>query len=131
MTRFDASDPTERRKLFADAIVAHRNRNSAFLTVEPEALPPNAPDEQLPWIQFAEKTISMDCTDDELSRLKELVGEYPEFRIETLESPEEVEGTHVEISARSDANRLAGFIDHAFQAVYGYEDEYTAWVVSI
>ena len=32
MTRFDASDPTERRKLFADAIVAHRKRSSPFTT---------------------------------------------------------------------------------------------------
>lgn len=131
MTRFDASTPGDRRSLFADAVLAHRQRNSEFLTVEPDDLPPTAADELLPWIQFSERTFSMDCTDTELDRLKSLVSEFPEFRIESLDSPEEAEGTHAQISARSDANRLASFIDGAFQRVYGYDEEYTAWVVAI
>jgi len=131
MTRFDAATPTERRKLFADAITAHRKRNSPFLTVEPAELPSDADDELRPWIQFTEKTFAMDCTDAELDRLKSLVSEFPEFRIESLDSPDEAEGTHARISARSDANRLASFMDAAFQRVYGYDDTYTAWVVAI
>jgi len=131
MTRFDAATPTERRKLFADAITAHRKRNSPFLTVEPAELPPDTDDELFPWIQFTEKTFAMDCTDAELDRLKSLVSEFPEFRIESLDSPDEAEGTHAQISARSDANRLASFMDAAFQQVYGYDDTYTAWVVAI
>ncbi len=134
MTRFDASTPGDRRSLFADAILAHRQRNSEFLTVEPDAAPStaeDAEDELLPWIQFTERTFAMDCTADELDRLKSLVSEFPEFRIESLDSPEEAEGTHAQISARSDANRLASFIDAAFQRVYGYDKEFTAWVVAI
>ena len=131
MTRFDADSDTERRKLFAEAIDAHRKRDSEFLTIEPDELPPEADDELLPWIQFSDTTISMDCTDAELDRLKGLLDSYPEFRAESLESPEEAEGTHARISARSDANRLAMFIDEAFQTVYGYESGYRAWVVAI
>ena len=150
MTRFDADTSADRRKLFADAVTAHRERGSAFLTVEVEP-----PREKLqfgepsgdgeseeptddgdgesppPWIQFAEKTFNLDCTDEELSRLHDLLDEYPEFRIDEQETPEEAEGTNVRISARSDANRLAGFLDRAFAAVYDQPDDYRAWVVQI
>ena len=151
MTRFDADAAADRRKLFADAVTAHRERGSAFLTVEVE--PPReelqfgesnddgaqegSPDEEAdaasppPWIQFAEKTFNLDCTDDELSRLHGLLDDYPEFRIDERESPEEAEGTNVRISARSDANRLAGFLDRAFAEVYDQPEDYRAWVVQI
>ncbi|QZX99995.1 hypothetical protein [Halobaculum rubrum] len=159
MTRFDADTPAGRRKLFADAVTAHRERGSAFLTVEVE--PPReeiqfgesdgetdfeepaddeahtedgeTPDDESapPWIQFAEKTFNLDCTDEELARLHDLLDDYPEFRIEERETPEEAEGTNVRISARSDANRLAGFLDRAFAAVYDRPDDYRAWVVQV
>jgi len=154
MTRFDADAPADRRKLFADAVTAHRRRGSAFLTVEVE--PPREElqfgesdgddaedpdgdadseaggrDEAPPWIQFAEKTFNLDCTDEELARLHDLLDEYPEFRIDERETPEEAEGTNVRISARSDANRLAGFIDRAFLEVYDRPEDYRAWVVQI
>lgn len=158
MTRFDADEPTERRKLFADAVTAHRTRGSAFLTVEArepaqavefgedaggpdggdgsgsgggeeetDLDEPRAP----PWIQFAEKTFNLDCTDGELDRLNELLEEYPEFRIDGMESPEEAEGTNVRISARSDANRLADFLERAFREVYERPEGYRAWVVRV
>lgn len=128
MTRFSADTPVERRKLFADAVVAHRGRGSPFLTVET----PKTGDEAIdPWIQLSEKTLNMDCTDAELERLKSMLDDYPEFRIDRLESPEDAEGTNVRITARSDANRLAEFVDRAFQEVYGREESYTAWAVEI
>ena len=141
MTRFDADTPTERRKLFADAVTAHRTRGSAFLTVE--AAPPESPafdpggddeeenDDPQPWLQFAEKTFNLDTTDAELDRVKSLVDEFPEFRIDELESPEEAEGTNVRITARSDANRLADFADRVFREVYERDEDYRAWVVAI
>ncbi|MFB6155784.1 MAG: hypothetical protein ABEJ22_07800 [Haloferacaceae archaeon] len=128
MTRFDADTPKERQKLFADAVFAHRNRGSAFLTVEAE---PEGEDEPAPWVQFADKTFNLDCTDEELERLEDLLGSFPEFRIDALESPEEAEGTNVRITARSDANRLAGFVDRVFQTVYGRDGDYRAWVVAV
>ena len=148
MTRFDAADPGERRKLFADAVAAHRSRGSAFLTVEAELTEAEReaqsgdgdgggdgadadPDPVAPWIQFADQTFNLDCTDEELERLEALVGEFPEFRIDGMESPEEAEGTNVRITARSDANRLAQFVDRAFREVYGREEDYRAWVTEI
>lgn len=153
MTRFDASDPTDRQKLFAEAVTAHRERGSAFLTVEAELTADEqaraddlageesdaetATDEsaetppQVPWVQFADQTLNLDCTDAELDRLKSLLAAFPEFRIDQLESPEESEGTNVRITARADANRLAGFVERVFLTVYERPDDYRAWVVQL
>ncbi|ELY57533.1 hypothetical protein [Natronolimnohabitans innermongolicus] len=43
MTRFDATEPTKRRKLYVDAITAHRERGSAFLTLEADTSATDAP----------------------------------------------------------------------------------------
>jgi hypothetical protein len=139
MTRFDAADAAGRRKLFAEAVLAHRNRGSPFLTVEvdPADAPETDADERdeeeshVPWIQFAEKTVNLDCTDAELDRLKALLDEFPEFRIEQIERPEEAEGANVRVTARSDASRLGQFLDRALQATYGLDDDYRAWVTEL
>lgn len=142
MTRFDADTPTERRKLFADAVTAHRTRGSGFLTIEAEkpetvsfgedAVDDEDGDEEVPpWLQFAEKTFNLDVADEEHERLNDLVDDYPEFRIDALESPDTAEGTNVRITARSDANRLADFADRVFREVYDLDEEYRAWVVQV
>ncbi|WP_152042007.1 hypothetical protein [Salinigranum salinum] len=137
MTRFDADTPAERRKLFAEAIVAHRTRGSPFLTVEVDADPEiDGTDDDGdalpgPWIQFAEQTFNLDVTDDERARLETLLDEFREFRIDEVHSPEESEGTNLRITARSDANRLAGFVDRTFQEVYGRDEDYRAWVTQL
>jgi hypothetical protein len=155
VTRFDATDPTERQKLFADAVTAHRERGSPFLTIEAEltdaeqarvddlaegedeADAETASDEsaetppQVPWVQFADQTVNLDCTDEELDRLKDLLSAFPEFRIDQLESPEEAAGTNVRITARADANRLASFVERVFLTVYERPDDYRAWVVQL
>ena len=132
MTRFDAATETERVKLFADAATAHRNRSSEVMTVDVD------PDSDVtdggeipPWIQLAGTEVVMDCTDAELDRLKALLGEFPEFRIDELVSPEEAEGTNAVVSARSDASRVAGFIERAFREVYELEADYRAWVTQV
>jgi len=137
MTRFDAADAAERRKLFAEAVLAHRNRGSQFCTIEVD--PADAPDVDaddddhapVPWIQFAEKTFNLDCTDAELDRLKGLLSEFPACRIDNIERPEEAEGANVRITARSDANRLGQFADRALQVTYGLDDDYRAWVTQV
>lgn len=132
MTRFDADDPRERRKLFADAFVAHRERASAFVTFEvdhDEEI--DGEDESAPWVQFADQTFNVDVTEEELDRLKSMLDEFPEFRIDQMESPDSAEGTNVRITARSDANRLAAFVDRTFQAVYGRNEDYRAWVAAV
>jgi len=131
MTRFDATDADTRRELFAATVTAHRERGSEFCTLEPDETPPDSDDDLVPWIQFGGTTVALDCTDSELDRLKELLGEYPDFRIDDLESPEEAEGTHVQITTHSDADRLAEFFETVFRRAFGYPEEYRAWVVSI
>lgn len=135
MTRFDASEPRERRKLFAEAITAHRTRASPFVTfeadVDPEVDDPDDDDAPRPWVQFGDKTFNLDVTDAELEALKQLVGEFPAFRIEQLESPDEAEGTNARVTARSDANRLATFADRLFLDVYDRDDTYRAWVATV
>ncbi|WP_224449152.1 hypothetical protein [Haloprofundus salilacus] len=135
MTRFDADDPSERRKLFADAVSAHRTRASDFLTIQVDAAEEPELDETAdptpPWVQFFQQTVNVDCTDAELDRLKTLVGDYPEFRIDELEQPEEAEGTNVRITARADPNRLADFFERTIREVYGYGEDYRAWVVAV
>ncbi|GAA0715725.1 hypothetical protein J2744_001897 [Halorubrum trapanicum] len=132
MTRFDAATEDERLKLFADAAAAHRARSGDVMTVDVD---PDSDDteggEVPPWIQLAGTELIMDCTDEELERLKSLLSEFPEFRIDELVSPEEAEGTNAVVTARSDANRVAGFVERAFREVYELGDEYRAWVTAI
>jgi len=127
MTRFDADTPTDRRKLFVDAVTAHRERDSAFLTVEAET----GPDELSPWIQISQDTLNVDCTDEELDRLKDLLGEFPAFTVDEVTSPDEAEGTNVRVVGRGDANRVAQFVDRAFVEVYERSEEYRVWVVDV
>ncbi|NHN47205.1 hypothetical protein G9464_06280 [Halostella sp. JP-L12] len=127
MTRFDADTPTERRKLFVDAITAHRERDSAFLTIEADV----DTDELAPWIQISQDTLNMDCTDEEMDRLKDLLGEFPSFTIDEVTRPDEAEGTNVRVVGRGDANRVAQFVDRAFVEVYDRTEEYRAWVVDV
>ena len=131
MTLFDAANPTERRRLCVAGITAHRERASEFCTLEADSTPPHSDDDLVPWIQIGGTTLSLDCTDAELDRLKTLVDDYPDFRIDELISPEEADGTHARISSRSDAPRLAGFCDEVFQSVFGYDDAYRLWVAAI
>ena len=138
MTRFDADDPRARRKLFAEAIAAHRTRASPFVTFEADpdgdGRQDGANDEDddpRPWVQFGDNTFNLDVTDAELDALKQLVGEFPEFRIEHLESPDEAEGTNARITARSDPNRLATFADRVFLDVYDRPEAYRGWVAEL
>ncbi len=134
MTRFDADDPRERRKLFAEAIAAHRTRASQFVTFEADTDADDGDGEDADprqWVQFGDNTFNLDVTDDELDDLKQLVGEFPEFRIEQLESPDEAEGTNARITARSDPNRLATFADRLFLEVYDRDPDYRAWVAAV
>ena len=137
MTRFSAATPTERRKLVVDAITAHRERASAFCTLQADIERGTAEDdserelESPPWIQFGNRTLNLDCTDEELERLKGLLQEFPAFKIEQLESPEDADGTNVRISAKADANRIAQFVERAFREVYGCSESVTVWAVEV
>ncbi|MWV39188.1 hypothetical protein [Natrialba sp. INN-245] len=153
MTRFEATDPTERQKLYVDAITAHRTRGSHFLTLEADgdrlesdmmASPSDgnergtastaSDDAELatpPWIQFGDGTINLDCTEDELETLKGLLAEFPAFKIDELTRPEEAEGVNARVSAKADPNRIAQFVDSVFRRVYDLPEEFRVWAVEI
>ncbi|RQG91369.1 hypothetical protein EA462_05175 [Natrarchaeobius halalkaliphilus] len=157
MTRFDATEPNDRRKLYVDAITAHRERGSAFLTLEVDdselggdelgteetdhvdgdrkrnSRETTGPDPELgtPWIQFSDGTINLDCTDDELEELKAVLGEFPAFKISELTRPDDAPGTNAHVSAKADPNRIGQFLDAVFRRVYGLPAEFRVWVVAL
>lgn len=136
MTRFDAADPAGRQKLYAEGIQAHRERGERFVTFEVDGgslSETDGPDPELgvPWIQFADGMINLDCTDAELEELKGLLSEYPVFKIDDLNRPEDTEGVNVRISAKADPNRIGQFLDAVFQRVYELSEEFRVWVVDL
>ncbi|EMA36739.1 hypothetical protein [Halococcus hamelinensis] len=138
MTRFDAATEGERRELFVDAIRAHGERESPFLTIEVAVEAPPIPDEDAedeptlaPWVQFADGVVNLDCTEDELDRANALLDEYPEFVVDELTRPEEAEGVNLRVAARTDPARVAEFVDRAFQDVYDCAPDYRAWVTAV
>lgn len=131
MSRFRAESVDAREELFADAISAHRARESPFCTLESAGAEEGDGDEQPAWIQFAEDTLNLDCTDAELDRLKGLLDEFPAFTIDELNQPEDAEGTNVRISAFADEERIAAFIERCFREVYDRPEGYVAWATEI
>ena len=142
MTRFDADTEEGRRELFVDAIAAHHERGSPFLTIEVEADEPPSADtgdegddedepEPVPWIQFADGVVNLDCTEDELDRANTLLDEYSEFVVDELTRPEKAEGVNLRVAARTDPARVAEFVDRAFQDVYDCAPDYRAWIAAV
>jgi hypothetical protein len=132
MTRFDATTEDTRRELFADAIRAHDERDSAFVTIETDTDGnENSEATVVPWVQFADGMLNLDCTDAELDRLKSLLDSFSAFTIDALDSPEEADGTNVRVAARTDPERTAEFIDSVFREVYEYPADYRAWVTAV
>ncbi|WP_435175964.1 hypothetical protein [Halorussus sp. AFM4] len=156
MTRFDAATPAERRKLFAEAIAAHRERGSPFATFEADAdasalatgdgsdgseaetgasdrddAEADDPEELPPWIQFGDGVLNLDCTESELDDLKSVLGEFPAFKIDDITRPEEAEGVNVRVSALADPNRVAQCVDRVFREVYGQHESFRAWVAAV
>jgi hypothetical protein len=136
MTRFDADDAEGRRKLVADAVAAHRERASAFLTLEADAATlaaDDAGDPPVPWVQYAgeEGVLNLDCTDEELDRLDGLLSEFPAFKVRERTEPEEAEATNLKIGALADGGRIGQFVDRLFVDVYGLEEDYRLWVARL
>lgn len=149
MDRFSAAEAAERRRLFADAVRAHRERESPFLTVEADR--DYTPAEErgtgdgdgeggdddggsspgAPWLQFGNGVVNLDCTEAELDRLKALLDEFPAFEIEELVRPEEAEGVNVNVTAYADEERVAEFVDRTFREVYGQPADYRLWATAI
>ncbi|OIB59190.1 hypothetical protein [Natrialba sp. SSL1] len=85
----------------------------------------------VPWLQFGDGTINLDCTDQELDRLKQLLNDFPVFKIEEITRPEDADGVNVHVSAKADPNRIGQFIDAVFRTVYGLPSSFRVWVVEL
>ena len=127
MTRFDATAAQEREQLVREAIDAHRERGSSFCTFE--ATPDE--DELVPWIQYGDGLLNLDCTDRELDRLKTTLESYPELTITDLTRPEEAEGTNVRIEAYTDDDRVAAAVESIFRETYDQPASFRLWVTSV
>lgn len=126
MTRFDAADPAERRALVAEAVLAHRERASEVAVFEAAA----TDDGESTRITYADRVLTLECTDEARGRLDDLLGEYPVFKIKQPDTRKAPEGT-VHLSALADPKHVADFVDDAFPAVYDLPGDYRLWVVRV
>jgi len=136
VTRFDADTEADRVALVADTVAAHRERGSQFCTLEAAADSSGDPEFLPPWVQFAEGTLNLDCTDDELSALNDVLGRYGAFTVADRtdvepDTAEESPGTNVRIDARADDERVGQFVDAVFRAVYGLPEDFRLWAVEV
>jgi hypothetical protein len=129
MSRFAADSPAERRELIADAVRAHRERESRFCTVEAD--PEFADEMGVHWVQFGEGLVNLDCTDAELDRLTDLLDARGGMSVTERASPEDAEGTNVRVEVHGDAERIAGLIEDCFQEVYELPESVRVWVVAV
>jgi len=155
MTRFDARTPADRRSLVAEAIAAHRERGSAFCTVEAGEAPRDAdrlqgsdagdepPDgeetgeealEPTPaWVQYSapEGQLNLDCTDEEYDRITAVLGEFPTFSVAEQASPEDADGRNLRVGARADEERIAEVVERLFVEGFDYDDDVRLWATEV
>jgi hypothetical protein len=129
VTRFDADAPAERRELIADAVRAHRERESHFCTVEAD--PEFADEMGVPWVQFGDGLVNLDCTDEELDRLTDLLSARGGMSVTERASPEDADGTNVRIEVHGDAERVAGLVEDCFREVYALPEDVRVWAVAV
>lgn len=120
MTRFDASEPAQRRALLAEAITAHRRRGSDEARFQAE-------DHE---VRFADRTITLTVSAAERERLDALLGEFPVFKLDQPATRKASEDT-VYIAAIADPKHAADFLDRTFREVYGLGEGYTLWAVGV
>jgi len=136
MTRFDADSEADRIDLVADTVAAHRERDSQFCTVEADDDPSDDPEFLPPWVQFADGTLNLDCTQQELDALNDLLGRYGAFTVSerTTVDPEmegETPATNVRVDAQADDERVGQFVDAVFREVYGLPEEFRLWAAEV
>jgi hypothetical protein len=131
MTRFDADAEADRIALIAETVAAHRERGSQFCTVEADDDPSDDPDFLPPWVQFADGTLNLDCTDEELDALNGVLGRFGAFTVTERNTDEEAPGTNVRIAAQADDDRIGQFVEAVFREVYGLPEDYRLWTVEV
>ena len=100
------------------------------MEADPESLPEET-ELGIPWVQFGDGVVNLDCTEEELDRLNSLLEEFPACTVNELTRPEDAEGVNVRVSATVDANRVAQLVDAIFVRVYELPETYRGWVVEL
>ncbi|WP_232702629.1 hypothetical protein [Halobacterium wangiae] len=131
MTRFDADSEAERVALVADAVAAHRERESAFCTLEADDDPSDDPEFLPPWVQYADGTLNLDCTDEELDVLSDVLARFGAFTVTARDTEEDAPGTNVRIEARADDDRVGQFVEAVFREVYDLPEDFQLWAVEV
>jgi hypothetical protein len=120
MTRFEAHAQHDRLTCIAEAITAHRKRDSEGAVFETDA----------GRLTYADRTISLELTDTERERLDTLLESYPVFKIEQPATRKAPEGA-VHVSAIADPKHAADFVESVFRDVFEQEEEYELRVVRV
>lgn len=144
MTRFVADTPEERRALVAEAIQAHRERDSPFVTFEAEPADVDgdgngdddgagAAESSTPWIQYAddEGLLNLDCTDAELPIIEGVVDEFGGASGADRTSPAEADGTNLKIQVRGDDERVSMLVESIFRDGFSLSAAYRVWVTEL
>ena len=131
MTRFEATDTEGRVALTVDAIEAHRERESAFCTLEAHDDPSDDPDFLPPWVQYADGTLNLDCTDEELDALDGVLADFGAFTVAAQDAHEDAPGTNVRIEAQTDDERVGQFVERVFREVYELPEDFRLWAVEV
>lgn len=120
MTRFEAATPETRRALFAEAVAAHRRRDSDAAVFEAAGRR----------LRYDDRLVRFEVDGVERGRLDELLGTFPVFKPKQPETRKADDGV-VFVSAIADAKHAADFLDAAFREVYGLAEDYEARVVRL
>lgn len=120
MTRFEAHTAHDRLTLVAEAITAHRSRNSKRVVLETDA----------GRLTYADRTITLDLTDAERERLESLFESFPVFKIEQPATRKAADAT-VHISALADPKHTADFVERVFRRVYELDEDYELRAVRV
>ena len=130
MNRFRASTPDDRRVLFREALEAHRERDSAFLTLEaaPDDDRPGPP----PWIQYraADETLNLDCTEEEREAVQGLLADVGGATVAARESVEDG-GVNLRVTVRGDDERLAGILERLFVDGFDLDASVPVWAAAV
>ncbi|MFB6071114.1 MAG: hypothetical protein ABEJ76_08830 [Halanaeroarchaeum sp.] len=130
MTRFDAATADGRVGLVADAIAAHRERDSHHCTVVTGG---GIPDEPAPWVQFAgrDSVLNVDVTDAEYDRLERVLEEVRGLTVAERSSPDDADGTNVRLAVQVDDDRVAQVVERLFREVFDRPADYRLWATQI
>jgi hypothetical protein len=123
-----ATDPADRRRLFAREVAAHRSRDDGVTFVAT-----SAGGDCSPRLAYGDRIVSMDLSGAAVPRraardaLDELLSEFPVFKLKQPET-RRASGGEVYVSALADAKRVADFLEACFRDVHGLGPDYEAAV---